>query len=303
MDLSAINLNLNALAGSNSTIIIGILVTLVIIGITTLYDRKKVKDKTLAKTRDSKPSFSLSQKIKDFSSKYTSNFSEYREKFSGLIPKKVKKQNLENSEIKPLKATSGIPKIFGNIRSKISSFSFTLRGKKNKLENGKPVLQSNKNVEASSFSGNEKFSNFDVDKLVKSKRDEFDFDDNVLNEMSTASSLKNKNAALLNSDGDAMLNSDLSFDKNEFDIGFGEMNDESSEEDPLFNTGSEKIALADDHDSLLDSLKKDIVVKKEKKIDFMTAMHGEDLDIQVIKSELQEMHKRLKKYKQYTNHN
>ena len=133
----------------------------------------------------------LNQKIKGFSSKYTNNFSEFSKKFSNLIPKKVNKNNLENSEIKPLKSTSGIPKIFGTIRSKISSFSFTLSGKKNKLGSGKSVLQSNKKVETSKFSGNEKVSAFDIDKMVDSKKDELDFDDDVLNEMSTASGLKN----------------------------------------------------------------------------------------------------------------
>jgi hypothetical protein len=293
MDLSAVNINLNALTGSNITIIIGIFVTLAIMGITTFYDKRKGEGKPLPKSSEFKPSFNLSQKIKDFSSKYTSNFSEYSKKFSDLIPKRVKKQNLENNEIKPIRATSEIPKIFGTIRSKISSFSFTLRGKKNKLESGKPVQQSSKKVEASKFSGNEKVSGFDIDKIVESKRDELDFDDDILSEMSTASSLKNNNAAL--------LNNDLAFDKNEFDIGFGSMSDESPEEDSLFGTGAEKIDLADDRDSLLDSLKKDIVVKNEKKNDFMSAMEGENLDIKGMESDLQEVLKRLKKYKQYSN--
>ncbi len=292
MDLSAVNINLNTLTGSNTTIIIGIFVTLVVMGITTFYDRRKGEGKPLAKSSEFKPSFNLSQKIKDFCSKYMSNFSESGKKFSDLIPKRVKKQNLENNEIKPLKATSEIPKIFGTIRSKISSFSF-LRGKKNKLESGKPVQQSSKKVEASKFSGNEKVSGFDIDKIVESKRDELDFDDDILNEMSTASSLKNNNASL--------LNTDLAFDKNEFDIGFGSMSDESPEEDSLFGTGAEKIGLADDRDSLLDSLKKDIVVKKEKKNDFMSAMEGENLDIKGIESDLQEVLNRLKKYRQYSN--
>ena len=293
MDLSAVNINLNALIGSNLTIIIGIFVTLAVMGIATFYDKRKGKGKTLAKTEELKPSLNLSQKIQDFSSKFTGNFPEYSKRLSGLIPRRAKKQNLENSEIKPLKSTSGIPKIFGTVRSKISSFSFTFHGKKDKLNSGKSVLQSNKKAEASKFSGNEKISNFDIDKIVESKKDELDFDDNVLSEMSTASSLKKNDAAL--------LNTDMTFDKNEFDIGFGTMNDESSEEDPLFGSGAEKISFTDDTDSLLDSLKKDIVVKKEKKTDFMTAMQGENLDLKLIKSDLQDIIKRLERYKQYSN--
>lgn len=41
MDLSAVNINLNALTGSNITIIIGIFVTLAVMGITTFYDKRK----------------------------------------------------------------------------------------------------------------------------------------------------------------------------------------------------------------------------------------------------------------------
>lgn len=302
MDLSAASTNLSTLTGSNFTIIIGVFVTLVVMGIATLYDKRKSEDKTPAKTRELKPTNnSLGQKIQDFSSKFTGNFSEYSKKFSGLIPKREKKHNIENSEIQPLKSTSGIPKIFGTIRSKVSSFSFNLRGKKDKLNTGKSVLQPNKKAEATKFSGNEKISSFDIDQIVESKKDELDFDDNVLSQMSTASSLKNKNAAILNTDSNTDLSTDLSFDKNEFDIGFGEMNDESSEEDSLFGSGTEKISFTDDSDSLLDSLKKDIVVKKEKKIDFMTYMQGENLDVKVIKSELQEVLKNLKRYKQYSN--
>jgi len=90
------------------------------------------------------------------------------------------------------------------------------------------------------------------------------------------------------------------FDKNDFDIGFEELNDESPEENALFDSGAEKIALGDDTDSLLDSLKKDIIIKKEKKIDFMTAMQGEDLEIKSLKSDLEGTLKRLKQFKQYS---
>lgn len=295
MDMSTVNTNFSFLTGSNLTIVIGVIVTLLVMGIATLYDKRKGEDKTLVKTGESKLSLDLS-KIKDLSSKYTGNLSEYSKKLSDLVPKRTKKSNLESSEIKPLKSTSGIPKIFGTIRSKVSSFSFTLHGKKNKLDSGTSVLQSGKKAETSKFNGNEKIRNFDIDKIVESKKDELDFDDNVLSEMSTASSLKNNSAALLNTD----LNTDLAFDKNEFDIGFGAMNDESSEEDSLFGSGSEKITLADEHDNLLDSLKKDIVVKKERKIDFMTAMQGENLDLKLIKSDLQDILDKLKRYKRYS---
>jgi hypothetical protein len=301
MDLSAVIGDLSVLVGSNLPIIIGVLVTLAVMGLATLYDKRKGKEKTPVKSGDPKPSsLNLSQQVQDLNSKYTSNFSEYGKKLSSLIPKKEKKQNLGSNEINPLKSAGGIPKIFGTVRSKISTFSSNLGGKKTKLSSEKPVLQPNKKADASKFSGNEKINSFEIDQLVETKKDELDFDDSVLSQMSTASSLKNNNAALLNNDLNNDLGTDLSFDKNEFDMGFGEINDESSEDESLFNSGAENISLGDESDSLLDSLKKDIVVRNEKKIDFMTEMQGENLDITVIKSELQEAVKRLKYYRQIT---
>jgi hypothetical protein len=223
------------------------------------------------------------------------SFSELGTKLSNLIPKKGNKKSLEYNEIKPLKSSDEIPKIFGTIRSKISSFSYSLRGKKNRLESGKSLLQPNKKAEFSKLSGNEKVSGFDLDKIVESKKDELSFDDSILSEMSTASSIRKNN------DNIGLLNTDLEFDKNEFDIGFGAINDENPEDDTLFNTGAEKIVLADEKDNFLDSLKKDIVITKEKKINFMTAMDGQDLDIKALKSELQGVLKDIRKYKQYSN--
>jgi hypothetical protein len=295
MDLFGINIDLNSVTGSNFTIIIGVLVTLIVMGVTTLYDHKKSKARSLPKTKDSKSSLSFNEKKNDFSSKFMESFSELGTKLSNLIPKKGNKKSLEYNEIKPLKSSDEIPKIFGTIRSKISSFSYSLRGKKNRLESGKSLLQPNKKAEFSKLSGNEKVSGFDLDKIVESKKDELSFDDSILSEMSTASSIRKNN------DNIGLLNTDLEFDKNEFDIGFGAINDENPEDDTLFNTGAEKIVLADEKDNFLDSLKKDIVITKEKKINFMTAMDGQDLDIKALKSELQGVLKDIRKYKQYSN--
>ena len=108
------------------------------------------------------------------------DLSGFSKKISRLIPKKVNKINPDNSEIKNSSLHSGIPKIFGTIQSKISSFSSTLHNKKNKIGNGKPFLQSDKNENASKFSKADKVSGFEIDKIVESKQDELDFDDNLL---------------------------------------------------------------------------------------------------------------------------
>lgn len=296
MDLSAINMGFININESNFTIVIGVFVTFLVMGTTTLYDKYKSKNEskgeTSFKSRELKLSSDSNEKTESFSSRGANSFSEFSKKLSSLIPKKANKNNFRNSEIKPLKPGNGIHKVLDTLRNEISLFSSFWRSKEDKLDSGKSALQSDKKAGISKLSGTDKVSSFDVDKIVESKKDEFDFDDNLLTEMSTAGSIKNNN--------DTSLNNDLAFDQSEFDIGFGAMDDESSGED-LFNTGAEKIALSDDRDSLLDSLKKDIVISKENKIDFMTAMQGENLDLKLMKSDLEDVLKNLKRYRQRSN--
>jgi hypothetical protein len=329
-------MDLNAIIGANFTILIGVFITLAVMGTTTLYDKYKSKDKTSINTRELKPPSDLNEKMKiysskvmdglaEFSNKFSSliqkkvdkknlenseinhpkssndiqkvilnNLSEFSKKFSSLIPKKVNKNNLENSEIKTSNLTGGIPKIFGSIRSKISSFSSTISSKNNKIGSGKNVLQSDKKAGTSKFSKTDKISGFDFDEGVESKKDELDFDDN-LTQMSNASSIKNNKSA--------SPNSDLTSDKSEFDIGFEALNNEASEDDLLFKGDSTKIDFAGESDTFLESLKKDIVITKEKKINLMNNMQGENLDVKVIRSELQDVLKKLKQYNEYSNHN
>ncbi|MGB9132597.1 MAG: hypothetical protein WCB90_08335 [Methanosarcina sp.] len=291
-------MDLNTIIEQNFTIIIGIFVTLIVMGITTLYDTYKskdgIKDKTSFQAREVKPSRDSDKKTESFSSKKTKGFSEFSKKLSSLLPKKVRKNNFENTGMKSPKTGKGIQKIFGTLQNEVSVLSSFLRGKKGKSDNGKSGLQFDKKSGSSKLSKAGNVSGFDVDKIVESKKDELDFDDNLLTQMSTAGSIKNND--------DASLNSDLTFDNSDFDIGFESMDDESSGED-LFNTGAEKIALADGHDSLLDSLKKDIVISKEAKIDFMTSMKGENLDLKLMKSDLEDILQDLKKYRKRSNHN
>jgi hypothetical protein len=287
-------MDLKAIIGANFTILIGVFITLAVMGTTTLYDKYKSKDKTSINTRELKPPSDLNEKMKIYSSKVMDGLSEFSKKFSSLIPKKVNKNNLENSEIKTSNLTGGIPKIFGSIRSKISSFSSTISSKNNKIGSRKNVLQSDKKAGTSKFSKTDKISGFDFDEGVESKKDELDFDDN-LTQMSNASSIKNNKSA--------SPNSDLTSDKSEFDIGFEALNNEASEDDLLFKGDSTKIVFAGESDTFLESLKKDIVITKEKKINLMNNMQGENLDVKVIRSELQDVLKKLKQYNEYSNHN
>jgi len=96
-----------------------------------------------------------------------------------------------------------------------------------------------------------------------------------------------------------------------FDAGGGEQSDEDdfglnlpdealSDDDSSFTAATDEFSFEDDNDNFMESLKKDIVIEKEDKIDFMSAMEGENLDVEEIKSELQEVLTTLNKYKDYS---
>lgn len=295
MDLSAINTSLSSFTEAYFTIIIGIFVTLAVMGIATLYDKRKSEKKTVDKVGESKSSINLSQKVQDLNNKCVNKLSEYTKKFRNKIPKNVKKNNLEKSEISPLKPTTWFQKAGGTLKSKISNLLFTLRSKQDKVSRKEPVLEPNKKVEASKLVEDAKISSIDIDKTVDLKNNGPELNDNVSAQISTASSSRNNEAVV--------LNTDPALDKSENDVGLGGLREEPTEKDPLSSSSIEKIVPVDKTDSFLDSLKKDIVIKKEKKIDFMTEMQGENLDLKLIKSDLQEVHEMLKKFRQYSHNN
>ncbi len=291
---------------TNFTIFIGVFVTLAVMGITTLFDiyknKNEDKNENSLKSRELKPSFDMNERKGNFSSKGSNVFSEFSNKLSSLVPKKASKNNFNNSETKNLNPDNGINKIFSNLKGKLSLLSLSRDGKGDNLNSGKSALKSNKKSGTSKLGEDNKASSFDIDQIVRSKKDEFDFEDDLLTEMSTSSSIKDHKNSNKDSNA-ASLNNDLTFDDSEFDIGFGEMDDGQPQDDLLFNTGAEKIALADERDSLLDSLKKDIVITNENKIDFMTSMKGVNLDVKLIRSDLEDVSRTLKTYRQRSNHN
>ncbi|MCQ1535934.1 hypothetical protein FTO70_09630 [Methanosarcina sp. KYL-1] len=305
-------MDLTGMIETNFTILIGVFVTLVVMGTATLYDKYQREGKISFNPGEFNPFSALYQKLKSFGFEGSNGFSVYGKKLSSLIQRIPNKNKHEHAEIKSLKSITQIQKLFGNLLTKISSFSFTLPGKGNKRSGRRFDLSSDNKTKASKFGGAETVNAFNIDKIVEAKKDELDFDDDLLTEMSTGSSFKDSSHAVstvdpffgeASSDIGAALNSDLMFDDNEFDIGFGAMEDESSEDDLLFSTGSEDLNFGDESDSLLDSLKKDIVITKEEKIDFMADMRGENLDLKLLKSDLEDVLGNLKKYRQHSNHN
>ncbi|MGB9928406.1 MAG: hypothetical protein ACPK85_08380 [Methanosarcina sp.] len=314
MNLSNLNLTLDIINDANFTILVGVFVTLIVMGIASLYDNYKLKnnkEKNNTAFNKEKPGPSLDLNKQKKNAKEI-NLKEIQG--SGKLENNIKignqdKETLEkensgkskNAE----KLSNKIENFFGNFRSKISSLSLLKLFRKNKTEN-EDLIQSQKDIKSSKNSGSAKTNSFDVDKIVAAKKEEFDFDGDLLNEMSTAHTIgnikNNKDNPADNVNNAASFDSDLSLAKKEFDMEFGAMDDDFPEGDLFFKTTSGEGNLADKHDSLLNSLKNDIVINKEKKIDFMTSMQGENLDLKLIKSDLEDVLIQLKKYKRYSNH-
>jgi hypothetical protein len=287
------------LSGSNFTIFIGIFVTLAVMGTATLYDRYKTTGKTPFNEKQLKFLSDTNQKIKELYSKGMSSLSELSKKLIAWISKTIGEEKFENIKTKIVDLKEKTQEKIGALQNKITS-SPAFISLKNKLNSGKNAQQVNKKDEASELAQFDKISNPDVDKIVESKKDEFSFDDDMLTKKSTASTIKDKDN--LENKASAGLNSDSVIDENEFNVKFEEPNAEASPEGNLIvNTNSSEINIADEHDSLLDSLKKDIVTSSEKKVDFMANMKDENLDLKLIKSDLEDVLKNLKKYKQQAN--
>lgn len=292
------NMGFPFMSGSTFTIFIGVFVTLAVMGTATLYDRYKSTGKTPFNEKQMKFLSDSNQKIKEFYSKSINSLSEFSKKFVAFISQKIGEEKLESTKAKSSNLKNKLQETFETWKNKIIS-SPTFISLKNKLNIRKSAQQPDKKDEAAELAQFDKISNPDVDKIVESKKDEFSFDDDMLTKMSTASTIKDN---LENKDS-VGLNSDLVIDENEFNVGFEKPNTEVPPEGNLFNTNSSQINIADEHDSLLDSLKKDIVTSSEKKVDFMANMKGENLDIKLMKSELEDVLKNLRRYKQQTNNN
>lgn len=317
-------MDLKTIYETNFTVFIGIFVTLAVMGTTTLYDRYKSKGGASFNFEEVKLFSDLNQKIKTLRSEGLKHFSEYSKKLSGIsrkksgssrkkssavqkksssIHKNSSKNNLEKVETIFLKAKDAIQKLFVNLRNKISSLSSTL-SRRNKHDNEKFVSLSDKEEADSKFGLTNKVNN--LDQVVESKKDELDFDDDLLTKMSTAGTLKTNGLEAnmaepffgeISSEIDVSLDKDSMFNENEFEIKIEGLDNEPVEDSFSFNDNSAEIKFGDESDSLLASLKNDIVVSKEKRINFMDDMKGEDLDLKLMKSDLEGVLRDLRKYR------
>ena len=233
-------MDLKTIYETNFTIFIGIFVTLAVMGTTTLYDKYKSKGGVPVDLKEFKSFSDLNQKITTFSSESLKHFSEYSKKLRGSIQnssdssrkssisvqRNPSKNNPEKVEPIFLKAKDSIQKLVGNLRNKISSISSTLP-RRNKNEDEKFVSLSdkkeqNKKEPYSKFSVTDNVNN--LEKIVESKKDELDFDDDLLTQMSTSGTLKSNSSEAnitepffgeMSSEFDESLENDLMFDENE----------------------------------------------------------------------------------------
>lgn len=318
-------MDLKTIYETNFTIFIGVFVTLAVMGTTTLYDRYKSKGRDSLNLEEFKFFSDLTRKITTFGSEGLKRFTEYSKKLSDSIQnsfdssrkssisvqKDSSKNHLEKVEPIFLKTKDAIQKFFGNLHNKISLVSSTLHNR-NTNDEGKFASLSNKK-EQNKKGPNSKFNATDtvtnLEKVVESKKDELDFDDDLLTKMSTASTLKSKSpeanmaepfSGAMSSELDESLDNDLMFDKNEFDLKIEGLDNEPDEDDFSFNANSTEIEFGDESDSLLASLKNDIIISKEKKINFMGEIQGADLDLKLMKSDLEGILRDLKKHKRYS---
>ncbi|AKB29384.1 hypothetical protein MSSIT_2665 [Methanosarcina siciliae T4/M] len=329
------NLDLVTIYETNFTIFIGIFVALAVMGTTTLYDRYKNKGGASVNPDESKLLTNLSQKIKIFSSGGLKHFPEYGKKLRSLIPKSsgssrkmsgsnrknsgsVKKTSGKNSLEKVgtvfLKAKGALQKLFASFSNKISSFSSSLL-RRNKKNGEKLVSLSGYEETDAKLSDAEKVNL--LDKVVESKKDELDLDDDFLTKISNTGTLMSNNPVSkgleadtteqffgeMSSELDSSFDNDFNLDGSEFAIKVEGLEEESDKDTFAFNDETADIKFEDKSDIFLNSLRNDIIVSNEKKINFTDDMRGEDLDLKLIKADLEGVLKDLKKYRQFTGHN
>jgi len=304
----------------NFTIFIGIFVALAVMGTTSLYDRYKSKGGASFDFKELKLFSGSGPKITAIGSKCLKQFSEFCKKPGSFIQKKsssAQKKScliqsnsvsnyLEQLEAVLMKVKDAVQKLFVSIRGKISSLSSSLP-RKNIDNKEKFVPLSDSQKEDLKSGVTDKVNS--LDKVVESKKDELDFDDDLLTKMSSSNALTASSPELktveppageISSDLDMSFDNDFKLDENEFAIKVDGLDNEPAPENNFaFSENTAEIKFGDEKDNLLDSLKKDIVVKKEKKINFMDNMQGENLDVKLIKSDLEGVLTELNKYKQY----
>lgn len=304
-------MELSNLTEIDSSIILGIAVSIIVMSLAVLYDKYRGKKSTDPNISISSIFEMLGQPIDLSSLKVSNPFAGSGQKIRNLIASNPSSKENKASELaadtEPNNA--GIKAVFGNLKSKILSIKLSLPGKGDREnETMFEDMHSSKNAASTEEESN---INFDVDEIIENKKSELDFDDDLIDQMATAGSLASE-TEVEEPDSNLSLNGDLSIDMDEFDFGFGGDGNEQDDsldnefafdvsgDDSYDNDFTQVVAVDDisfdDNDDFIESLKKDIVIDDKDKIDFMSKIEGESLDIEEIKTELEWVLATLKKY-------
>ncbi|WP_462273447.1 hypothetical protein [Methanohalophilus sp.] len=310
-------MDLTTITQIDTTILFGIAVGIIIMSLATLYDRYTGAANNGSEKLPSNPFGGIGQILEIAGLKASNPFAKYIPKIKEKLARFSDSTKSETSETATQQenltpsaesndAGAGKPDFkayFDTLKYKLSGINFSLPGRGNKET--QPGGESG--AEASAVK--EADVSFDADEIAGDKKQELDFDDNLISEMESAEDMDVGGEV---SEESAGLDEDLSIDMDDFDFGFdagdGGQSDEEdlglnlpeedpSDDDSSLTAATDEISFEDDNDDFMESLKKDIVIEKEDKIDFMSAMEGQNLDIGEIKSELQEVLTTLNKYK------
>lgn len=316
-------MDLTTITQIDTTILFGIAVGIIIMSLATLYDRYMGGANNGSGKQLSNPFEGMGQILEIAGFKISNPFAKHvpkiKEMLSGLSDSAKSETSATVTQEETLEPSAESNNVgaskpdfkayFDTLKYKLSGINFSLPGRDNK--NTESPVESGSAASAVK----EADVSFDADEIIGDKKKELDFDDNLISEMESAEDMDVGGAVTEESAG---LDQDLSIDMDDFDFGFdaGNLGDDGqaeeddfglnlpdedlSDDDSSFTAATDEFSFEDDNDNFMESLKKDIVIKKEDKIDFMSAMEGENLDVEEIKSELQEVLTTLNKYKSYS---
>jgi len=274
------------------SIIVGLIMAGGAIGGATLYDKLK---------NEGKIKVDFSSKLEKINKKF--------ERINKLDKLKIKKG--ESSEdkfgksisIEKLKNKMGLfSKIsdkLSNISLKKPTFNLSKAAREDKL---KEIDEKLKEVVEETPKPVEKVVELDsqeVDKVLEEKKEEFAIEDNLIDEMETATSLEQDSISEMDIKEEDLegLNADITIDTDELEAEFGFDVDERQEAEMIAETDTAEEIEFDEKDALLASLEKEITVKKEEKLDLLRDLRNENLDVKEIERELKEVLEILNQFK------
>ncbi|ADB58431.1 hypothetical protein [Archaeoglobus profundus] len=194
----------------------------------------------------------------------------------------------------------GIPMFFNKLKGQghlklpsLPSLKFSFIRRKGVEEKMKEIDEKLEEVVSSGVDKN-------VEKVVEESSEKVKVEEDLLEEMETASSLKSSEETENEEESkpeipelpDLSVNSDLEIDTEDIDSEF-KLGEEENEESGDDVEGVE----FDEKDDLIESLAKEVAVEEEEEIDLLRDLKGQKFDVNELQSELVEVLERLKSIK------